>query len=100
MVKGIKSAVCASLLLSCLSVQPAMALSTKAVQALQQTEHSITTEETLETTELFTESFGLNDFLPELIGPHLYVYLLQSDQFITLQGVVESLWEEHMIKKP
>ncbi|UJS24541.1 hypothetical protein [Thiothrix winogradskyi] len=71
-----------------------MALSTKAVQALQQTEHSVTTEETLETTELFTDSSGLNDFLPELIGPHLYVYLLQSDQFITLLGLMNTLWEE------
>ena len=94
MIKGIKSAVGAYLLLSCLSAQPVMALSTKAVQALQQTEHSNTTEETLERAELLTDSSGLNDFLPELIGPHLYVHLLQSDQFITLLGLINALWEE------
>lgn len=84
------------LLLGCLSTQPVMALSTK---ALPQTNHHITGE-TLETAELFTHSTNLNDFLPELVGPHLYLYLLQSDQFITLQGIAESLWEERTIKKP
>jgi len=88
------------LLVACLSAPPVMALSVKATQTLQQADRGITTDEAQETPEFSAHQSGLNDFLPKLIGPHLYLHLLQSDQFITLQGVVESLWEEHMIKKP
>ena len=97
MIKGKHGVASLCLLVGCLSAQPVMALSPQALQ--QQSNHSITRDETLETAEPHTHSTSLNGFLPELIGPHLYLYLLQSDQFITLQGLVESLWEEHMIKK-
>lgn len=100
MIKGKNGLTGLCLLLGCLNAQPVMALSVKATHALQQTNHSITTNETPETAELLTHSSSLNDFLPKLIGPHLYLYLLQSDQFITLQGVTESLWEKYMIQKP
>ncbi len=85
------------LLLSCLAAQPVLALSTKATHASPQANHAITTDEALENANLATHSASLNDFLPALIGSPLYLYLLQSDQFITLQGVVESLWEKYMI---
>ncbi|UOG92237.1 MAG: hypothetical protein L3K52_00540 [Candidatus Thiothrix sulfatifontis] len=87
------------LLLGCLVAQPVMALSTKATSALKQLDHNITTDEAQEAADLSTHSASLNNFLPELMGSSLYLYLLQSDQFITLQGVIEALWEEHMIKK-
>jgi hypothetical protein len=45
-----------------------------------------------------TASTATRGFLPGLIGPHLYMYLLQSDQFITLQGLIEEYREKHIIK--
>ncbi|SEA18297.1 hypothetical protein SAMN05660964_01045 [Thiothrix caldifontis] len=77
--------------------QPAMALSEKGTQTLQQANSSVTTE-VIDVQDPLT-SPSSNDFLPKLLGSHLYLYFLQSDQFITLQGVVESLWAKHMIKK-
>lgn len=100
MIKGKNGVVSLCLLVGCLSAQPVMALSVKATQTIEQMNRNTTTDERQETGEQFTHSSSLTDFLPELLGPHLYLYLLKSDQFITLQGVVESLWEEYMIKKP
>lgn len=99
MIKGKNGVVSLCLLVACLSAQPVMALSVKALQTVEPMNRSTTTDERQETGEPFTHSSSLTDFLPELLGPHLYLYLLQSDQFITLQGVVDSLWEEYMLKK-
>lgn len=86
------------LLVGWIALQPAMALSQKGTQTLQQANSRVTTEVT-DAQDPLTHSPSLQDFLPKLIGPHLYLYFLQSDQFIILQGIVESLWEKHMIKK-
>lgn len=41
------------------------------------------------------EPSSLHHFLPELIGSPLYLRLLQSDAFITLNGLAESMWEKY-----
>lgn len=98
--KAINKVASVCLLLSCIATQPVAALSVKATHAIQQREHSTATDNLPKTAEHLAPASSLNDFIPQLIGPHLYLKLLQSDQFITLQGIAESLWEKYIIKKP
>lgn len=84
------------LLAGLLAAQPVMAMSEMGKRAQQQAGNTITTGDAGGQNDALPPS--LHDFLPGLIGPHLYLHLLQSDQFITLQGLVGSFVEKHIIK--
>jgi hypothetical protein len=46
-----------------------------------------------------SQASSLHQFLPDLIGPRLYLHLLQSDEYVALEGVMNVWWEKHIIKK-
>lgn len=76
-----------------LSAQPTAAISTLGkhiqTQAVDTTNSGNAGEYDL------AEPSALHHFLPELIGPKLYLHLLQSDTFITLVGWAESMKAKH-----
>lgn len=84
---------CASLLVS----QPVLALSEMGRQIHPVMGDTITADEAWELSS--TRQSSLHDLLPDLIGPQLYRHLLQSDEYITLEGLVFSWWEQQIIKK-
>ncbi|MEN9422665.1 MAG: hypothetical protein RL122_48 [Pseudomonadota bacterium] len=85
-----------SLLAGLLLTSAATAASVTSVQKGQQREDTTTIAESVGMPE--TLSAAPRGFLPGLIGPHLYLYLLQSDQFITLQGLIEDYRNKNIIK--
>ncbi len=84
------------LIFGMISTTPAVALSATGLQKQQRSENSHISENTAGQD---TQATSLHHFLPGLIGPRLYLYLLQSDQFITAQGLIDSYWDQYMIKK-
>lgn len=77
-----------------LFIQPAMAISTlgKHMQTLQ-----LDASNTGDAEEYHAaEASSMHHFLHGLVGPKLYLHLLQSDMFITLSGLTEAMWEKHV----
>ncbi|QTR45995.1 hypothetical protein J9253_18735 [Thiothrix litoralis] len=93
--KGFSVSVC--LLASMLMTSPATALSAKGIQtaAVQGSENTPVTSITV---EQGNAPASLHGFIPDMVDPRLYLYLLQSDQFITLQGLIDDYQENNIIK--
>lgn len=93
--KQFKAVVC--LLASLLATPPVMALSEMGRYGQQINGDTATAGDVWENHP--SQPSSLHQFLPDLIGPRLYLHLLQSDEYVTLEGVVASWWEQHIIKK-
>lgn len=92
--KGLLATVC--LLTGLLCTSTASAVSVVSLQKEQQRGYTTAIAESGTMPE--TVSTAPRGFLPGLVGPQLYMYLLQSDQFITLQGLIEDYRDKHIIK--
>jgi hypothetical protein len=78
------------LFIALLSSTPATALCIKNTQIKPSNDDTLVTESN--TTQPTTQAAS-NNLIANLVGPQLYRYLLQSDQFITLQGIIEDYWK-------
>ncbi len=92
--QGLLATVC--LLTGLLCTATVSAVSVVSVQKEQQRGYTTAIAESGTMPE--TVSTAPRGFLPGLIGPQLYMYLLRSDQFITLQGLIEDYRDKHIIK--
>lgn len=93
--KKLLASVCLST--SLLMSQPVLALSEIGRQIHPLTGDTITADEAWELST--PRHSSLYPVLPDLIGPQLYRRLLQSDEYITLEGLTLSWWEQQIIKK-
>ncbi len=82
------------LLAALMAAQPAMALSEMGKRAHQHGD-TITAEGVAEGYAL---PASLQPLIPGLIGHRLYLRLLQSDEYITLEGLTGAFWDKHIIK--
>lgn len=92
--KQFKAVVC--LFASLLATPPVMALSEMGRYGQQINGDTATAGDVWESHP--SQASSLHQFLPDLIGPRLYLHLLQSDEYIALEGIVASWWER-IIKK-